>query len=106
MLLSMMKQIDDPRIGICLDVGHANAMTSDDIPVEEWIRVLAPYIGHVHLHNNDGKNDLHQAFGLGVMDMDSIFAAIEAHCSPETTFTIEAHDCESCASWLKEHGYI
>lgn len=32
MLTNMMKKISDPRIGLCLDTGHANAMTDKTFP--------------------------------------------------------------------------
>ena len=99
MMRDMMKNIKDPRIKICLDVGHANATTPEDIPVETWIDVLGP-------HNNDGTGDSHGDFYQGSMDMNSIFESIEKHCNPDVTFTIEARECASCAKWLKEKGYI
>lgn len=106
MIADMMRRIDDPRIKICLDIGHANATTSEDIPVETWIKVLGPYIDHFHLHNNFGDNDTHGDFESGSMDMDSIFKAIEENCSADATFTIEARECENCVKWLSHRGYI
>ncbi len=106
MMASMMDYIDDPRIKICLDIGHANATTPKDIPVEKWIELLGSHIGHFHLHNNDGTCDSHGDFETGSMDMFSIFEAIEKHCSSDVTFTIEARECGNCAKWLKEKGYI
>lgn len=106
MMLDMMKHISDSRIKICLDVGHANATTPTEIPVEKWIEVLAPYIGHFHLHNNDGTADSHSDFENGSMNMISILDAIEKHCNSDVTFTIEARECSFCAKWLKENGYI
>lgn len=94
------------RIKLCLDVGHANAMTGADLPVERWIELLGGLIGHFHLHNNDGTADTHSAFDEGAMDMDSVLSAIREHCSDDVTFTIEARDCRSCAEWLASHGYI
>ncbi|MFR8854973.1 MAG: hypothetical protein ACLVHQ_08755 [Oscillospiraceae bacterium] len=41
MMKDMMSRITDDRIKICLDTGHANAMTSEDISVEKWIEVLS-----------------------------------------------------------------
>ena len=65
MLLDMMKQISDPRVKLCLDIGHAHAMTSADIPAEKWIQVLGPHIAHFHLHNNDGSGDSHRPLARG-----------------------------------------
>ena len=106
MMSSMMDYIEDPRIKICLDIGHANATTSEDIPVEKWIEVLGKHIGHFHLHNNDGTGDSHGDFDTGSMNMKSIFEAIEKHCTDDVTFTIEARECRNCAKWLQDNGYI
>ncbi len=106
MMKAMMEHITDQRIKICLDVGHANATTPADLPVEKWIEILGPYIGHLHLHNNDGSGDSHGDFDNGSMDMHSIFEAIEKYCNEDITFTIEARECGLCAKWLKENKYI
>lgn len=106
MLLDMMKQMDNPAIKLCLDVGHANAMTSRDIPVTKWIEVLGPYIGHFHLHNNDGTGDSHNAFDQGNMDFSEVLGAIAENCDSSATLTIEAHDARSCLEWLRRGNYI
>lgn len=106
MLLDMMKQIEDPRIKLCLDIGHANAMTSQDIPAEKWIEVLGPHIAHFHLHNNDGTGDSHRPFGEGTMDMVNILKTIDNYCPADSTLTIEARQCLPCLQWLTEKGYI
>lgn len=106
MLLDMMKRIDNPSIKLCLDTGHANATTSPELPVEKWIEVLGPHIGHFHLHNNDGTGDSHSAFDCGSMNMNSIFSAIDAFCDADVTLTIEARDARACLEWLRSGGYI
>lgn len=106
MLRDMMTRIDDPRIKLCIDVGHAHATTSKDIAVEKWIEVLGEYIGHFHLHNNDGTGDSHSALDIGTMDMHSILHAIESYCSPDVTMTIEAHDARNCLNWLQSAGRL
>ncbi len=106
MLLDLMKNIENPAIKLCVDVGHANAAASAEIPVTKWIEVLAPHIGHFHLHNNDGTGDSHSAFDEGSMDMREIFEQISEFCTPETTLTIEARDALSCLEWLARSGYI
>lgn len=102
----MMSQISDPRIKLCLDTGHAHAMTQKDIAVETWIETLGPHIGHFHLHNNDGSGDSHGDFDSGTMDMRSVFNAIEKFCPQDVSFTIEARECEPCMKWLKNNLYI
>lgn len=56
------KMQDIANFGICLDYAHA--MISD-CPGREWIEALAPYIRHIHINDNDLKNDLHLAVGAG-----------------------------------------
>ena len=106
MLLDMMKKISDNRIKLCLDTGHANAMTQKNISVETWIKTLSPYIGHFHLHNNYGDKDSHGSFESGSMNMISIFDTIENYCNSNVTFTIEAFECLECLKWLSKYGYI
>lgn len=106
MIANMMKQISDPRIRLCLDVGHAAAAGKGMIPIEEWIQVLGPYLGHFHLHNNYGDRDSHSAFGDGTMDFHRIFSAIETCCGDDVTFTIESRDCTGSVRWLVENGYL
>lgn len=106
MMKAMMENITDERIKLCLDTGHANAVTSKDIPVEKWIEVLGPYIGHFHLHNNDGDGDSHGAFDKGSLDMMSIFKVIEENCNKDITYTIEARECEACVKWLIDKGLV
>ncbi len=105
MLLDIVSEIGDKRAKLCLDIGHANAMTAGS-PVEEWIRLLAPHISHFHLHNNDGSGDSHGAFDKGSMDMDRIFSLIEERCDKSVTMTVEARDAEPCLDWLARRGYI
>lgn len=105
MMADMMKGIEDPRIKLCLDVGHANALTKE-VSIYRWVEVLGPFIGHFHLHNNYGDGDTHQEIGQGSIDFDRLFAVIEEFCSKDVTFTIESRDCEQSVKWLKERGYI
>lgn len=102
MLADMMRRIYDERIQLCLDIGHAHAMTQSELSVEKWIEVLGKYIGHFHLHNNDGSGDSHSAFDSGTMDICNILKTIDTYCNPNVTMTIEARDARSCLEWLQE----
>lgn len=106
MLADFMKFIDDPRISLCLDIGHAQAAGDGSIDICEWIKILGPYIGHFHLHNNYGDRDAHNSFGDGSMDMNKVFAAISEFCRTDVTLTIESHNAAGSVKWLKENDYI
>ena len=106
MMKDMMAKIEDPRIKICLDVGHANAMTIKELEVIDWLKELGPYITHFHLHNNDGTGDSHSAFDEGTMDMKEVLLAIEEYCPEDVTYTIEARKAIDCLEWLDDKGFI
>ena len=106
MIADMMNQIKDPRIGICLDVGHSLAAGHGAVPIEKWIEVLGPYICHFHIHNNHGDGDTHSPLGEGILDFHSIFTAADAHCRPDVTFTIESRECAPSVKWLIDEGYL
>lgn len=100
MMRRLVQAIGDSRVRLCLDVGHANAMMTAEYHILDWIRLLGPWIGHLHLHNNDGESDQHGAFDQGAMDMDAVLDAIETFCGKDVTMTIESRSCESSARWL------
>lgn len=104
---SLMKEINEEvcrdNIGICLDVGHANCMTRPGLSVTDWIRGLGPSIDHLHLHNNDGREDLHDDIYRGSLDMEAVLGAIRDFCRPEVTLTIESSRAEPSAGRLDEY---
>ncbi len=56
------RMADEPRFAVCLDTAHALISGS---PLEPWLEGLRPYVVHVHINDNDGIEDLHQAVGSG-----------------------------------------
>ena len=104
LMTDIVRQVDDPRLGLCLDVGHANTCASRTPPME-WIAPMAPYLRHVHLHNNVGDWDLHSSLGEGSIPMQQILAALLEQC-PASTWTIENQDCAPSLAWLAQQGYL
>lgn len=88
-LLEIVRQVNDPRLRLCLDVGHAHVYSK--VPVREWISTLAPYLSHFHLHNNAGHMDTHSPLFHGVIPMEAVLEQIPAEC-PEATCTLEVID--------------
>ena len=103
-LVSIAAGVDDPRLGLCLDVGHANTCVSRTPPLD-WIAPMAPYLRHVHLHNNRGQEDLHAPLDEGTVPMQEIIGAVLER-SPRATFTIENQDALPSLRWLARQGYI
>ncbi len=104
MLVELARQVDDPRLGLCLDVGHANSEVSR-VPPLEWLAPMAPWLRHFHLHNNCGGDDLHAPLGEGTIPMAELLAAAQRLC-PSASFTLESQDCAASLRWLKEHGEL
>ncbi len=51
------------NFSLCLDTGHTNHASKK--PLTEWLDILAPWITHLHLHDNHGVIDEHLAIGAG-----------------------------------------
>ena len=104
MLADIARGVDDPRLGLCLDVGHANTEVSQNPPME-WIGPMAPFLRHVHIHNNPGGRDTHSALGEGSIPMEELLDTVLELC-PKASFTIENMDSTASLEWLAERGYI
>lgn len=79
-----------PNFGICLDYAHA---IISETGIEEWVRQLAPFIKHMHINDNDLKNDLHNAVGTGKIDWKK-FADLMERYHVETTVLVEVAGME------------
>ncbi len=66
-------QLNSPYITACLDVGHT--MLVSDTPTH-MIHSLGNRIGALHIHDNNGINDLHGAPYTGIMDWDALLKAL------------------------------
>ena len=104
LLCEIVKGVADERVKLCLDIGHA-ALFSEDPSLAGWLRETGPHIGHVHLHNNDGQRDAHDALGDGIINAAAVISAI-AETAPDATFTIESIDAEASVNWMKQNGFI
>lgn len=101
MLLDIVKGVGDPRLRICLDVGHANVYSK--VPVMDWLEACAPYIGHFHIHNNDGSWDTHSALDQGSIPIRTLLTRAEVLC-PDATYTLELMESEASVRLLLEES--
>ena len=100
LLRDIVAAVDDPRLRLCLDVGHVNAYS--EIPVERWLEDWAPWLSHYHIHNNDGSADTHQPLFSGSMDLKSLLTEIQKR-TPEASLTLELYESESSLRWMEEN---
>lgn len=99
MLLDIVCGVDDPRLRLCLDVGHVNVYSK--VRVMDWLEALAPWIGHFHIHNNDGSWDTHSPLDQGNIPILELFTRAEDLC-PEATYTLELMESETSIRFLLE----
>ena len=65
--------IEAPRLGICMDVGHARMMGD----VVDAIEACSGHLVTTHLHDNRGRTDDHLVPGKGVIDWDAALLAFQ-----------------------------
>ncbi len=76
-----------PRLGITLDIGHGQIHAERNRSLE-IIENLGQSIVHVHIHDNDGIDDLHLPPGKGIIDLRNIVTKILRQ-GYDGTFTLE-----------------
>ncbi len=102
-LPDIVKGVDDPRLRLCLDVGHVNAYSKHS--VMDWLESWAPWLSHFHIHNNDGSWDTHSGLDQGSIPMKALLLRAGELC-PEATYTLEVSEATATAQWLTENGFL
>lgn len=113
LFINLMDEVNDSRVKICLDIGHANA--NSNMSVEKWIETLNNRIIYYHLHNNHGKqtifgynkDDEHLGINNGTIDIAKILKLTEQY-TPNAIWNIECKVkyLEESVECLKNLGYI
>ena len=102
-LLDIVAGVDDPRLRLCLDIGHVNAYSS--VPLTDWLVLWAPYLSHLHIHNNDGSRDAHNALNEGTIPIKELLLQAQ-HLCPDATCTLELMNDAPSVVWLQENDLI
>lgn len=113
LFIRLIDEINDPRVKVCLDIGHVNA--NSNMNIEDWIKTLNNRIAQFHLHNNHGKqtlygynkDDEHLAINNGTLDIIKVLELAEKY-SPNAIWSIESKVkyLEESVECLKKMGYI
>lgn len=96
----------DPRMGICVDVGHT-ARAGLDVP--ETIRQVGARLYDVHMKDlvNDGSKWTQVAVGDGILPVEKIFAALEAVRYPGyVDLEYEIHEDDPMPGMIKSFAYM
>ncbi len=94
--------------GVCFDVGHWHALAGGRRKrnLEVWLDELAPFIRHLHLHDNHGGYDEHLAPGHGLIDWGYFAALLPARgLKPGVTFetSFALRDLRATRAYLTRH---
>lgn len=103
-IVQMMRNVNDPNLGILLDTGHLNVTAHTlGFEREDFIDQVAPYVRALHVHENDGQVDKHwpvqiDSWVLAVLDR-SEFANLPliVEAKFETVADLRLH-----IDWLKD----
>ena len=94
----VLEGVYSPHVRACLDVGHARVYSK--LPLEPWIETLKPFLVFTHLHNTSGTEDIHLAFGNGVLPMPAVLDMLRALPRPPI-FCLELPDAASIQDSLQ-----
>jgi sugar phosphate isomerase/epimerase len=73
-LNEVLARMDMPNLGLCLDVGHSNLYGNPHADVRE----ARQYLFSLHLHDNDGNDDMHLLPGVGTADFFDVIAFLRS----------------------------
>jgi len=96
----------DPRIGVCIDVGHT-ARTGTDVPTA--IRQVGPRLYDVHMKDlaNASSKESQVAVGDGCLPVAEIFAAlIEIQYLGYVDLEYEIHEDDAMPGMVKSFAYM
>lgn len=71
----------------CFDIGHFNVF-ADSMTAGEWLDFFSGKISVMHVHDNNGTDDLHLPIGSGTIDFPDFFSEIKSR-SYSKAITIE-----------------
>ncbi len=83
-LLNFVETLNSDRLGICLDIAHANLNEN----IEDVILTCVKYILATHISDNDGLSDQHYMPGEGIIEWNSVTQQLH-NVNYTGTFTLE-----------------
>ena len=84
----MLQALDSPYAKFCFDVGHVLSFAGNTW--QDWLPELLPWLGQLHLHDNNGDRDQHLAIGEGSFPFAMFFDYIKI-LEQDLIYTIEPH---------------
>jgi len=75
-LREIIENIGSPYLGICLDTGHINLLTSPNTSLEKEILCAGEYLWTLHIHDNDGSEDRHWPPTEGSINWNQVISSL------------------------------
>jgi len=88
-ILVLLQSLEPTGTGFCLDTGHQAVF--GQVSLHQWVDTLGPYLGEVHLHDNNQLKDEHLALGEGSIDFQDIFVRLKNLSQRPPVVTLEPH---------------
>lgn len=101
-ILDFVKKIDSPWFKVCLDTGHASVRK---IPIGEAVRMTGDYLKVLHVHDNNGRSDLHMMPFSGVTDWADFTKALH-DIGFEGAMSLECTVAKNLPESIKEYHQI
>ena len=87
-LIMLMKRVDSPYLGMCVDTGHFNAFSN--FTAERWLlKYPRGSVKEVHLADNKGDDDTHLPLGDGNIDFADFFETFGKRGERTCVFVLE-----------------
>lgn len=76
----LLAEVNHPNLRACLDIGHAHLYSAPEHTLQDWITAAKPWLVHIHMNNNNGRIDVHQALDYkdGVLNYHEVLKQIRA----------------------------
>lgn len=98
---TIFERFSTPALGMCLDIGHAACFGR--VHPGAWAQRFADRICHVHISDNDGREDLHLGLGKGNVDFQAALEPlVRMGSSTAITLEVGADDAASSHDYLKK----
>jgi sugar phosphate isomerase/epimerase len=91
------------ELGFCLDTGHF--LIFSQVPLQEWLDAFSDGLFELHLHDNDGHQDLHLPVGEGAFDFRSLCSEVQDR-GLEPLVVLEHHSREETTRSLMNFQQI
>jgi len=98
LFIELLSTINSPHMGHVFDIGHWNIFSTRKLI--DWLDITAPYLKHLHLHDNHGEHDEHLAVGQGYVPFSVLFTWLKGR-KDLPTMTLENHSLPEVEISLK-----